>query len=276
MAQFRRGALWRFIAADTTFSGRVLPTFRPDAYLNPRDARAAVEFYKRAFAAEEVARTRTDRYLGCLAYFWCENTPSFAVHPQVVPYVTTDRGQFYNEVYKQADFTLMGRWGKSGVRAFGLWEYGYGPSFIVPRVPVRAMVEAVRAGHRHGARGYFMDATPQWGFDAFKVWAVTQLLWEPTRTFEELTEDFFGGYYGAAAKPMRAFFERCEARWMAQTGAPYWLKLYQQEDQALLFPAESCRELRALLDDAVSLAAGDDVAVLVLVYVIGCGIEGVR
>jgi hypothetical protein len=210
-------------------------------------------------AAGSLAQTHPHRYLGCLAYFWCENTPPFPVHPQVMPYVTTDRSQFYDRDYREADLALMTRWGKSGVKSFGLWEYGYGQSFLVPRLPNRALIEAVREGWSRGARGYFMDITPQWGFDAFKVWAIAQLLWNPERTFDELADDFFNGYYGMAAKPMRIFFERCEAQWMRQTGAPYWLKLYQQEDQALLFPSAICGELRVLLDEAVRLAADDKV-----------------
>ena len=47
---------------------------------------------------------------------------------------------------------------------------------------------------------------------------------------------------------------------MAQSGPPFWLKFYQQEDQALLFPAAVCRELSAELA-AAAAAAADDPAV---------------
>ena len=49
---------------------------------------------------------------------------------------------------------------------------------------------------------------------------------------------------------MRRFFEACQAQWMGQEGAPFWLKYYGQEDQALLFPAETCVRLRAMLTEA--------------------------
>jgi len=201
-------------------------------------------------AAKTLGRTQPDRYLGCLAYFWCENPPAFPVNRQVVPYVTTDRTQYYDLAYRAADLELMSRWGASGVRAFGLWEYGYGQGFLIPRVAHRALAGSVREGWRRGARGYFADIAPQWGFDAFKCWMLAQLLWEPERSYDELAADFFPGYYGVAAGPMRNFFERCEAQWMQQGGEPYWLKFFQQEDQARLFPSAVCRELRALLDEA--------------------------
>ena len=208
-------------------------------------------------AAEEVARISPGRYLGCLAYFWGENPPAFRVNPQVVPFVTTDRTQYYDREYRAADLALMSRWGASGVRAFGLWEYAEGANFLVPRVPVTALADAVREGCPRGARGYFAEMEAQPGFDTFKAWMLAQLLWDPARPVRELADDFYAGYYGPAAGPMRRFFERCEIQWMTQEGSPNWLKYYQQEDQALLFPPAACRELRALLGEASNLAATD-------------------
>ena len=206
-------------------------------------------------AAGELARTHPDKYLGCLAYFWCENPPAFPVSGQVVPYVTTDRTQFYDPGYRAADYALMSRWGRSGVRAFGLYEYGYGDAYVVPRVPHAMLAEAVREGWWRGARGYMGECGPHGGFDAFKVWMLAQLLWEPNRPLAELEDDFFTGWYGPAAGTMRAFFARCEAQWMAQEGPPWWIKFFRQQDQVLLFPPEVCRELRALLDEAAAVAA---------------------
>lgn len=208
-------------------------------------------------AADSFARTNPDNYLGCLAYFWCENPPPFPLRPNVLPFVTKDRSQYFDANYRAEDLVLMSRWGASGARAFGLWEYAYGQNFLVPRQTLAALAESVREGWQRGARGYFAEVGPHWGFDAFKVWMLAQLLWEPDRSCEELAQDFFRGYFGPAAKPMRRFFERCEARWMAQSGPPFWLKYYLQEDQALMFPPELCRELRGLLGEAAHVSEGD-------------------
>jgi hypothetical protein len=194
------------------------------------------------------------RYLGCLAYFWCENPPPFPVDARVVPYVTTDRTQFYDAAYRAADYALMSRWHRSGVRAYGLWEYAEGSAFIVPRVPHAMLAEAVREGWWRGARGYMGECGPHNGFDAFKVWMLAQLLWEPDRPLAELEDDFFSGWYGPAAPAMRRFFARSEQVWMAQPGPPWWIKFYQQQDQVLLFPPKVCLELRAILDEAMSIA----------------------
>lgn len=46
---------------------------------------------------------------------------------------------------------------------------------------------------------------------------------------------------------------------MAQSGPPYWLKFYQQEDQALLFPASVCHELRGHIEAARKAVASEPV-----------------
>ena len=81
-------------------------------------------------AAAKVSLQAPDRYLGCLAYFWCENAPPFKVEANVVPYVTTDRTQYYDPAFQAGDLALMARWRESGVRAFGLWEYAFGQGFV--------------------------------------------------------------------------------------------------------------------------------------------------
>ncbi len=197
----------------------------------------------------------TPGYLGCLAYFWCENVPPFRVHPRVLPYLTADRSQYYDRDFRQEDSALMAAWAKSGVKTFGLWEYAYGRNFLVPRQPLNALADAVRKGHALGARGYIAEVEPHWGFDGFKMWMLTQLLWDPTHSTEDLKADFFRGYFREAAVPMQRFFETCETLWLRQQGEPHWLKYFQHEDQILLFSPDSCAVLGQLLAEAGRRAA---------------------
>jgi hypothetical protein len=210
-------------------------------------------------AATAVARVKPDRYLGCLAYFWCQNPPPFPVHSNIIPYLASDRTQYYDRAFRAGDLELMTGWGASGVRAFGIWDYAYGSGFVIPREPIVALTDAVREAWKRGARGYFAEMGPDQGFDAFKAWALAQLLWDPELSLTTLEDDFFEGYYAEAQAPMRHFYLACQAQWMGQKGPPFWLKYYGQEDQALLFSAETCRRLRAFLTEAVRLAADDRV-----------------
>jgi hypothetical protein len=210
-------------------------------------------------AAEELGERAPGKKLGALAYFWAENTPRFAVHPRVLPYLTTDRSQYYDAGYAADDLALIRAWHRSGAETIGIYDYSYGSRFLVPRIYHREMVRALDKAHTIGARGYFAEMNSHWGFDAFKAWATARALWDGDVDFAVLEEEFFNGFYGTASGEMRRFFELCEARWMGQVGEPYWLKFYDGEDQALLFTPAICAELREVLDRAASVAENDSV-----------------
>lgn len=212
-------------------------------------------FMNRAAAALD-PRWR-DRKLGALAYFWAENTPRFPVHPRVLPYLTTDRSQYYDAGYAADDLALIRAWCASGAETVGIYDYTYGARFLVPRIYHGAMIRALAAAHTIGARGYFAEMNSHWGFDAFKAWVSARVLWDSDSDRAALEDEFFNGFYGAAAGEMRRFFTQCEERWMEQGGRPYWLKFYDGEDQALLFPPAVCAELRATLERA-AVAAGSE------------------
>jgi hypothetical protein len=64
-------------------------------------------------AAAELEKTHPDKYLGALAYYWTENTPGFAVHPQVLPFLTADRSQGYDPDFWRQEMDLQERWART-------------------------------------------------------------------------------------------------------------------------------------------------------------------
>lgn len=210
-------------------------------------------------AAEAIGERAPGRKLGALAYFWAENTPRFAVHPRVLPYLTTDRSQYYDAGYRAADLALIRAWRASGAETVGIYDYSYGSRYLVPRIYHAEMIGAIAAAHTIGARGYFAEMNAHWGFDVFKAWATARALWDGDANRAAPEDEFFNGFYGAAAGGMRAFFALCEERWMGQGGEPYWLKFYDGEHQAALFPPEVCAQLRAILDRAAGAAGSETV-----------------
>ena len=274
-------------------------------------------------AATELAKTHPDKYLGCLAYYWCENVPPFPVDPHVIPFLTADRSQSYDPAFRREEFELQEKWGKalgieptkhtnqtngfSGAQArtepflqegtertegkpqtegsdqvrsplalrspvqtgsaqnfrisdsqsvsisperLGLYDYLDGQGFLVPRVPIHAFAEHIRHAREMGFTDYYGESSRNWGLDGPLPWTIAQLLSDPDRNVDALLDDYYTLYFQAAAAPMRRFFTRCEEQWMHQPGPSYWLKHYRNESQAVLFPPEVCRELRALLDEA--------------------------
>ncbi len=204
-------------------------------------------------AAEELARSHPDKFLGALAYYWEENTPDFQVHPQVLPFLTADRSQGYDPAFWREEFSLQERWAKAGPQRLGLYDYLDGTGFVIPRIHPRLIAESLRHARRIGFTDYFGEASPNWGIDGPMTWMVAQLLSDPQQSADLLVNEYYERYFQESAVPMRRFFERCEEQWMRQPGHPYWLKHYRNDSQADLFPSAVCAELRQLLDDAQRL-----------------------
>ena len=238
-------------------------------------------------AAQDVARTQPDKYLGALAYYWAENAPDFPVHRQVIPFLTADRSQGYDPAFRQEELALQDRWALrlragqgTGVRGqvtdnlpphasgfaplapqprLGLYDYLDGPGFLIPRIHTHLIAENIRHAWRVGFTDYYGEGEPNWGLDGPMHWLVAQLLLNPEQPEDRLLDEYYRRYFKEAAAPMRRFFERCEEQWMHQAGPAYWLKHYRDESQAAVFPSGVCPELRGLLTQASKLAASDTV-----------------
>lgn len=212
-------------------------------------------------AAAELGRTYPDKYLGCLAYYWAENTPGFPLNRQVVPFLTTDRSQGYDSALREQEYDLQRRWAAvagehagGGPRRLGLYDYLYGGGFLIPRIHTRLLAENLRRARQAGFTDYYAEVYPNWGLDGPMPWLAAQLALDPAQPLEPLLDEYYARYFREAAGPMRAFFTRCEEQWMRQPGPGYWLKHYRNESQADIFPLAVCRELRAQLTAAAQAA----------------------
>lgn len=238
--------------------------------------------------AERTESKWPDKKVGALAYYWTENVPSFPLHSNVLPYLTADRSQFYDQTFKREELELQKRWGKAHAEhtrskslkvagrmsgnesadglslnadslkpRLGLYDYIYGYGFLIPRIHTRYLAEHLRHARRAGFTDYYAEVYPNWGLDGPQPWLVSQLLMDPEQDAQKLLREYYTRYFRQAARPMRRFFERCEAQWRNQSGPAYWLKHFKNDSQAEVFPSAICRELRALLDAAARAAQGD-------------------
>ena len=190
------------------------------------------------------------RFLTAYAYYHCENTPSFRVQPEVFPILTADRSEWRDPGFAAEDAALMTRWSQSGASAFGLYDYYYGRDVAVPRIFHRAQAASVKHAADCGAKLFYAELYPDWGFDGPKAWLAARLAWQPDAEAEALLNLYYSRAYGPAAKPMRKFFELAEARWANRPQPPRWIRFFREESAAELFPAPVCAEMRAALDEA--------------------------
>ena len=240
-------------------SPELLAAVMPQRWFRGRPDYSNLTFRFLNRAAEELSRSHPDKFLGALAYYWEENTPDFPVHPQVIPFLTADRSQGYDPAFWREEFALQERWAKAGPRRLGLYDYLDGVGFVIPRMHPHLLAENLRHARGIGFTDYFGEASPNWGIDGPMTWLVAQLLGDPNQDADVLLNEYYQRYFQESAAPMRRFFERCEAQWIRQPGASYWLKHYRNESQADLFPSAVCAELRKLLDEAGRLARRDKV-----------------
>jgi hypothetical protein len=200
--------------------------------------------------ATEVAREFPDRLITTYSYYWTENAPRLHVEPNIVPFLTADRSEWFDESFAEADRALIRRWHNAGPRMFGLYDYYYGAPFFVPRPTLYAVTQPIPYGYAMGARAFYAESYPNWGLDGPKLWLAAQLLWDPQQDPAALLDEYYRKFWREAAGPMREYFELCDRQWLGQPKPANWIKYYKDEHQALLFPPEVRVRLRGCLERA--------------------------
>ncbi len=198
----------------------------------------------------DVARLLPNRFLAAYAYDWTENTPGFAVQRNVVPYLTADRSEWFDESAAQEDQALIRRWVSSGAEVVGIYDYYYGAPFLVPRPTLYAVTRSIPFARGAGVRAFYAEVYPNWGLDGPKAWLAAELLWDAAAKPEELLDVYYRDYWREVAGPMREFFSLCDEQWLQQPKPAYWIKYYKDEHQHLLFPADVREKLRGRLAQA--------------------------
>jgi len=209
--------------------------------------------------ADKVALKHPDKLLGAYAYYWCEDTPSFPVRPNVLPWLTADRSGYFDPDFEREDHALIERWCHSGARVVGIYDYLEGVPYLVPRQTMRLTAGSIQFAYGAGVRAYAAEGAANWGLDGPKLWVAAQLLWDPGQSVDALLDEYYSRYWKEAAPAMRRFDELCESTWMAQPRPAMWIKYYGDVSQVGLFSEAVRAELRADLDEAGKLAKGSEV-----------------
>ncbi|MFH1569566.1 MAG: DUF4838 domain-containing protein [Gemmatimonadota bacterium] len=113
---------------------------------------------------------------------------------------------------------LVDGWLALGVR---LSYRGYLFNLADPGLPL-AMVQQVRAEFpfyfRKGMIGMAPEVHPAWSYHGPALYLAARMMWNPEVDADAVLADYFGAFYGPAAGPMRAHFDRLEE---AYAGADY-------------------------------------------------------
>lgn len=213
--------------------------------------------------AEKVA-ARCGKSVGAIAYMDVQDTPNFPLRENVVPVLCADRSMWIFPEFREEDQALMRRWSKSGVNAWGIYDYYYGTPYVFPRLFLEEESRAIKFFAENGGKIFYAECGPVVAFDAPKIWLASELLKNPSADPEKILDEYCAVAFGAAAPAMRKFYAFCCDVWKNQGGQCRWIKAWNNENSIEIFPPEKLAEARAILAEAFAAArkgkAGESLA----------------
>ena len=151
--------------------------------------------------AKEVARTHPDKKIATLAYGAPAAPPRFGLEKNISVMVT---------VYLESHLDLARQWQKK-TDSVSLYSYAYGNSFVGFRHFPHAMRDFLQWGHDElGAIAHVSEVGGNWSFDGPKYRYMQELMWNVNADPDEIMWAYCRDWFGAAAQPMKAFWDRLE------------------------------------------------------------------
>lgn len=158
------------------------------------------------------------------------------------------------------DLRQMKEWRTAGMENFGLYDYLYGGGYVTPRHYPRLIAKAWRrVAEEYGMRSFWGESfIKSWYFDGPRQYVVNELAWDLDAPVEDLLRDYFTSFYGPAAAPMQAVFDRFEEIHMRGKDPLYLWNSWRQWGQLEGFTASDLEYIRGHLREAASLAGEGD------------------
>lgn len=201
--------------------------------------------------AAQVAEKYPDKLIDTLAYQYTKEPPKTIkpapnVRVRLCP-IEACVGHPFEQCEQDKVFVdLLQRWCKLTNNLY-VWHYVTNFANYMQPVPNFKELQAdIPMYHRMGVRGLMLQGHYQKGgngeFSELRAWVEAKMLWDPSRDFDALVNDFLAGYYGPAAPALRKYYDLMHARVMDNhihvriydpPSAPYL-------DDATLTRAEAC------------------------------------
>jgi len=139
--------------------------------------------------------------------------------------------------------------------------YGSFPSDAYER-PIAAKVQADLQYYRElGILGVLPEGTVDagndaWGINALQYWLFNKLFWNPDEDIEVLKTQFINKAYGAAAEPMRRYYDLIEQGWNYDRSQQSWATSGESLVRQYVIVAGIRDQAQQALDEAYALADG--------------------
>jgi hypothetical protein len=115
---------------------------------------------------------------------------------------------------RENDMKLYKEWLRTAKAPLFLWNYYHHPMEpalidkwkCFPNIMVHKTAESMRRFIHDGVRGIFICGEQ----DMLEAYVIAKLWDDPAQDLDAMLDEFFGRYFGAAAKPMKQFYLRIE------------------------------------------------------------------
>jgi len=198
--------------------------------------------------AEAVEREFPDKIIETLAYQYTRKAPAKTkLRHNVVPCLCSfecdfsrplDKSPYHQNVQFLDD---LSKWG-SQTDCLYVWDYVTDfCCYMHPFPNVYAMQANLKIFRDSGVKMLFEQGAPSGRHAAFaelKGWLAAKWMWNPDLPAEPLIADFFGGYYGKAARFVRVVFDEMHRREAAYVSADPSRRLWLNRDVT----AVDCRD----------------------------------
>ncbi|HWL52254.1 MAG TPA: DUF4838 domain-containing protein [Chthoniobacteraceae bacterium] len=151
-------------------------------------------------------------------------------------------------------------WREAGARHLGLYDYLYGGGQVVPRHYPRVMAKAWRdASQEYGMKSLWIESfTRSWYYDGPRQYVLNEVAWNLDAPVDALLKDYFENFYGPAAGPMQAAFERMEQVYLRRPDPLHPMSDWKRPEQLADFTDEDLAAMRRLLAEAREQAGSGD------------------
>ncbi len=174
--------------------------------------------------AREVRKTHPDKWIGTLAYSTYAYYPEkVKLEPNVSMQMCLHTRNWWCPSMEANDRKVLADWRKSDAkRPLFLWLYycfpalnaKYGAFNYFPGFFAHSVVKQMGMYHKANVTGIYLENSSEcdatWMMDQLEYYVTFKLADDPTLDGNRLIEEFFTRYYGRAAAPMKALYNRIE------------------------------------------------------------------
>ena len=218
--------------------------------------------------AAQVRVRHPGKWVEAMAYANTSAPPRF----QLLPNVAITKTFVLENEFQQAE-----QW-KTICKSVNLYSYMYGASFLGFRHYPHAAQDFLKWGHEElGALAHVTECAGDWPFDGPKYYYLQALQWDVNADVDQIMDEFCLASYGAAAVPMRRFWDRLEEVYQRRKVGPYrgdhkdWLfyqwvawsnsSYVQPNDEFREYTASDIQFLEGCVHEAQTLVTHEDAAV---------------